>query len=476
MVGIVSFGGYVPKFRMERKIIAAAWNRGAMAGERSIANNDEDSITMAVEAACNCLHQKERESVEGLYFCSTTSPYAEKMNAALVAAAVDLRTDIRTSDYSNSLRSSTGALHAALDAVESGAVKNFMVAAADVRLGYPKSDQEQMFGDGGAAVLVGNENLVATYEGDYSLTDDMMDIWRNPDDKFVKQWEGRFVLGEGFSKHMKQVVNGIIEKYDLSVKDIAKIIFPAPDIRTHQNLSKALGFTEGQVQDPFLVNIGHCGAAHPLLMLCAAFENAKPGDLFLLAAYGDGADALLFRATELAGTKRNRTSVSSLIEDKMYFSSYARFLSYRGLLEAQPGEPFRLLPSATATWRERKSTIRCHASQCNNCGVTTFPIQRVCYNCRSKDDYREVRISDRSGKIFTFTRDNLAGRSDDPVIIQTVADLDGDVRFYGLMTDFDPEEIELGQALELTFRRIYDGAGFHNYFWKLRPRRKGGQN
>lgn len=476
MAGIVSFGGYVPKLRMERKVIASAWNRGAMAGERSVANNDEDSITMAVEAACNCLYQKDRDSVEGLYFCSTTSPYAEKMNAGLVAAAVDLRSDIRTSDYSNSLRSSTGALHAALDAIMGGSVKSLMVAAADVRLGYPKSDQEQMFGDGAAAVIVGNEDLVATYEGGYSLTDDMMDIWRNSDDSFVKQWEGRFVLGEGFTKHMKQVVNGIIKKYDLSVKDIAKVIFPAPDPRTHQNLSKALGFTEGQVQDPFLINVGHCGAAHPLLMLSAALENARAGDILLLAAYGDGADALLFKATDLVGTKRNKTSVYSLIEDKMQFSSYARFLSYRGILEAQPGEPFRLLPSATSTWREQKSTIRCHASQCNNCGVTTFPIQRICYNCRSKDDYNEVRISDRLGKIFTFTRDNLAGRSDDPVIIQTVANLEGDVRFYGLMTDFDPEEIELGQTLELTFRRIYDGAGFHNYFWKLRPRRNGGQD
>lgn len=474
MVGIVSYGGYVPILRMDRKVIASAWNRGGMAGERSFANNDEDSITMSVEAALNCLYAKDRELLDGLFFCSTTSPYSEKMNAAVIASAADLRRDILTTDFSNSLRSATAGLRGALDTVKAGSAKTIMVTAADVRGAYPKSDQEQMFGDGAAAVMVGDTDLAASYEGSYCLTNDMMDVWRNPEDRFIKQWEGRFILGEGFTKHMKQVIGGIMKKFNLSPGDVAKVIFPAPDPRTHQDLAKSLGFREEQVQDPLLSSVGFCGAAHPLMMLTAALEQAMPGDLLLLAAYGDGADALLFKATGSCSASMNKISIASLVQDKMMFSSYARFLSYRGLLEAQPGEPFRLLPSATATWREQISTIRCHASKCNACGVTTFPIQRICCNCRSRDDFTEVRLSGLSGTIFTFTRDNLAGRSDDPVVIQTVAEMDAPVRFYGLMTDFDPEKIELDQPVELTFRRMYEGAGFHNYFWKLRSPRKGG--
>ena len=106
----------------------------------------------------------------------------------------------------------------------------------------------------------------------------------------------------------------------------------------------------------------------------------------------------------------------------------------------------------------------------------TFPVQRVCYNCRSKDDYEEVRVSDMTGKVFTFTRDNLGGRSDDPVIIQTVAELEDGLRFYGIMTDCEPDNVELNMPVELTFRRIYEGAGFHNYFWKVRPVIRGGTN
>ncbi|MBW1817583.1 MAG: hydroxymethylglutaryl-CoA synthase family protein [Deltaproteobacteria bacterium] len=476
MVGIVSYGGHIPVLRMERKVIASAWGRGSIVGERSIANNDEDCITMAVEAATNCLYGRDRECIDGLFFSSTTSPYLEKMNSALVAGAADLRRDIITTDFSNSLRSGTAALKAALDSVKSGSTRNLIITAADSRLAYPRSDQEQIFGDGAAALWIGNENLVATYEGGYAITNDMMDVWRNPDDRFVKQWEGRFILGEGYAAHIKEVVKGIMKKYDLRPDELSKVIFTAPDGRSHNNLVKALGFDgDTQVQDPLLANVGNCGAAHPLMMLAAALEDANPGDLLLLATYADGADAMLFKATGAIFEKVNKHSMKSLLESKLMFSSYARFLSYKNVFDAQPGEPFRLIPSATASWREANSSIRLHASKCNACGVTTFPVQRICYNCHSKDEFEEIRISDRTGTVFTFTRDNLAGRSDDPVLIQTVAEIQGNIRFYGLMTDFEPSEVTIGMPVEMTFRRLYDGAGFHNYFWKLRPIRKEGE-
>lgn len=471
MTGIVSCGGYIPILRMDRKVIASAWDRGSIGGERSVANNDEDAITMAVEAALNCINEKDRNKIDAVFFSSTTSPYLEKMNAAVIATAADLRSDILTADYANSLRSSIAALRAALDAVKSQSAGAVLATAADCRLAYPKSDQEQAFGDGAAAVWVGNEDLAATYEGAYAVSNDMMDVWRNPEDRFIKQWEGRFILGEGYTAQMKAAVKGILKKYNLKPENIARVILPAPDARTHQGLVKSLGFTADQAVDPLLTTVGFCGAAHPIMMLSCALEQAKPGDLLLLAAYGDGADALLFKATDAVSNNAPAKTMASFIQNKMMFSSYARFLSYRGILDAQPGEPFRLIPSATATWRETKSSIRLHAGKCKSCGTAAYPIQRICYTCRSKDDYEEIRLSDKKASVFTFTRDNLAGRSDDPVLIQTVAEFDGNIRFYGLMTDFDPSETKIGMRVEPTFRRLYEGAGFHNYFWKLRPTR-----
>jgi len=470
-VGISSFGSYIPYFRLDRKVISEIWGRHSIGGERSVANNDEDAITMAVEASRNCIGTQDLDAVDGLFFATTSAPYKEKMNASLIGTAVDLKREITTIDFANSLRSGTGALKAAFDSAKAGSLGNIVVAASDCRIGYPRSDQEQAFGDAAAAVMVSGENLSACFEGGYSISNEMMDVWRNPEDTFVKTWESRFILTEGYLSHMKEAVSGLLKRYGLDPKSISKAILPAPDARSHKTLSKQLGFDiDTQVQDPLLSKVGHCGAAQALLMLVSALEEARPGDLLLLANYADGADAMFFKVTDGIEKMKNHRTVKNYLEDKTLLPSYARFLSYKGLVETVPGEPFRLMPSATASWRDRKCILRCHGSRCTACGKTTFPVQRICYHCGAKDEFDEVPLSHLKGQVFTFTLDNLAGRSDDPVVVQTIADLGEEkVRFYGMMTDCDPREVEVGTPINLTFRRIYEGAGMHNYFWKCRP-------
>jgi hydroxymethylglutaryl-CoA synthase len=233
-----------------------------------------------------------------------------------------------------------------------------------------------------------------------------------------------------------------------------------------------LGFDiKAQLQDLLISNVGITGCAHALLMLVAALEEAKAGDKILLASYGSGCDAFLLSVTEeIAEVRANRRGVKGHLDSKRPLSSYARYLSYRGLLEPQPGEPFRLFPAATTSWRERNWAIRMHGSKCKNCGTVTFPIERVCYNCRSKDNFEEVRLSDRKAKVFTFTLDNLAGRSDDPTIPQIGVEFDYQgTRTYLPMTDCEPGEVKVDMPVEMTFRRLYEGGGMYNYFWKCRP-------
>ncbi|MCK4825639.1 3-hydroxy-3-methylglutaryl CoA synthase, partial [bacterium] len=123
MIGIVSYGAYIPLWRLSREVISMAWGQPLAPGERAVANFDEDSITMAVAATMDCLNAINRYEVDGLFFATTTSPYKEKLGAAIVATAVDLRRDICTADFSNSLRAGTMALRAAIDAVKSGSMK-----------------------------------------------------------------------------------------------------------------------------------------------------------------------------------------------------------------------------------------------------------------------------------------------------------------------------------------------------------------
>lgn len=476
MIGITSFGGYIPAFRLNRELMAKAWGKSSLGGERSVANNDEDSLTMAVEAVFDCLKGQDRSQVGGLYFASTTAPYREKQIATLVATTTDLGNEILTADFANSLRAGTAALRGALDTVGSGSAQTVIAVAADCRLAYPQSEAEQSFGDGAAAIAVGDSGVIAACEGHYSLANEMMDVWRNDDDTFVRSWESRWVLGEGYTDVMQRTVKGLLKKKGIDAKAIALAAIAAPDGRTHRRIAQLLGFDpKTQVVDPLLGQVGDCGAAHPLMLLVAALEKAKEGDLILLAAYGNGGDAFLFKATPEIRRLGERRGIKGCLPAKLPLATYEKYLSYRGLLETQPGEPFRLLPSATAYWRDNNSILRAHGSKCRSCGTLSFPIQRICYVCRAKDDFDEVRLSDRGGKVFTYSLDNLAGRSDDPVVVQAIIESDeGKARIYCMMTDCQPAEVKVGMPVEFTFRRIYEGAGFHNYFWKCRPVRKGG--
>jgi len=473
VAGIASFGAYVPLWRLSRDAIAEAWQTGSIGGERSVANNDEDTVTMATEAAIDCLTGRQREEVDGLYFASTTPPYKEKECSTVAAMAADLRPDIITADFGNSLRAATQALRAAVDAVVSGSASQVVVIASDCRIGYPRSNFEQIFGDAAAALLISNTAKPAVaVEAAYSISNELYDVWRLDKDIYVQSWEDRFVIEHGYIANMEKAISELLRKKALSTNDITKAVLYAPTSRAQQGLARRLGLdVKTQLQDPLINNVGITGCAHVLLMLVAALEEAKAGDKILIASYGSGCDALLVSVTEeIEKIRGNRRGVKGYLSSRRSLSSYVKYLSYRGLLEPQPGEPFRLFPAATTSWRERNWAIRMHASKCKNCGTVTFPIERICYNCRSKDDFEEVRLSDKRARVFTFTLDNLAGRSDDPTIPQIGVEFDyANTRTYLPMTDCSPSEVKADMPVEMTFRRLYEGAGMYNYFWKCRP-------
>ena len=475
MAGIISYGAYIPLWRLSRDAIAAAWGRNSLGGERSVANNDEDTVTMASEAAFDCLSGVSLEDVGGMYFASTTPPFKEKECSTLVSTVADLRPEIITADYGYSLRAGTAALRAALHAVDGKFAKSVLVAASDCRLGYPRSDYEQVFGDAAAALLIGDTTKAAVIiEDTYSISNEIYDVWRLDKDNYVQSWEDRFIIEHGYMESMQKAISSLMKKHNLSPRDITKVVFYAPTMRAQQTLARNLGFdAKAQLQDLLINNVGISGCAHALLMLVAVLEEARPGDRLLLASYGNGSDAFLLRVTDgIEKIKNVRRGVKGFLNSKASLSGYAKYLSYRGLLEPQPGEPFRTLPAATKNYQTRNWSIRCHGSKCKNCGLVAFPIQRVCYGCLSKDNYEEVRLSDKKGRVFTYCLDQLAGRSDDPVVPQIVVESElGNARLYCLMTDCDPspDKVVIGTPVEMTYRRVYEGAGMYNYYWKCRP-------
>ncbi|MFC1939963.1 hydroxymethylglutaryl-CoA synthase [Chloroflexota bacterium] len=477
MVGITSYGAYIPYYRLPRSVIGKAWGKGGGRGEKAVANFDEDPISMSVAAAMDCLKDTDPKTVDALFLATTTAPYKERQNSTIAATALDMREDTRNADFANSLKAGTSAMLAAMDALNAGSVRSALVTAADIRLGAANGENEMAFGDGSAALLFGKEKVAVEIEGSYTLSDDIADNWRAHDDTFVRSWEDRFAMEEGYLKIPAGAVAGLMKKYKLTPKDFAKACFYGPNARRHEALGRKMGFTPEQIQNPLLDTVGNTGAALPLMILVAALEEAKAGDRILLLSYGNGSDALVLRVTEEIEKIRDRRGIRRHLDIKRTLDNYEKYLRWRGLvpLEAAARPPKNPV-SMPSEWRENRSALPLYGVKCKKCGTPQMFLNfystraRVCLECHAKDEFEPYRFADKRGKVVTFSHDYLALSDDSPNTI-TVVDFEGGGRGAFEMADRDPEECKVGMGVEMTFRKIFFDKGIHNYFWKCKPLR-----
>src|SRR4030042_4601 len=334
MVGIKSYGAYIPRYRMNHNTLfmAVAFLGSFPApGENAVANHDEDALTMAVAAGIDCLSSVKREMVDGLYLATTSQPYMVRQNSALVATALDLRSSIRTADFIGSTKSGTTALLSALDTVKGDTLSSILICASDCRLSKPGSPQESLYGDGAASLLVGSDDVIATFEGAHSVSYDFPDRWRASGEKFEHAWEDRFIRDSGYSHFIAEVISGLLKKYKLNIKDFAKIVFPGLYAREHGAIAKTLGADPGQLQDTLLSTVGDTGSASPLMMLVAALGGAKPGAKKLVASFGNGGDAMFFQVTEKIKNVADKRAVKKHVAAKKDLASYEKYLAFRNL-------------------------------------------------------------------------------------------------------------------------------------------------
>jgi len=482
MIGITSFGGFVPRFRLNRQTIfqAMGWFNpatfGSAAGERSVANSDEDSLTMAVAASVDCLRGRPRDGIRAVFVGSSSLPFELREAAGIVAAALDLSAEVRTADLTDSLRAGTAALLAGLDAVKAGPGGEVLVVASDCRLARMGSMQEHMYGDAAAAVVLGDRDIIAEFKGSYSVSYDFGDHLRETGSRFDRTWEERWVRDEGYQKIIPQAVAGLLKRCGLAIGDVAKVVFPCEFARAHSIIAKILGAKPEQVQDPLMKVLGDSGAAHPLVMLVAALQGAKPGDKIVLAGYGHGCDAMLFEVTDRITKVTQPRGIKGYLGIKEDIQSYERYAVFRELIPMEVGirGEFQAPTAFSTLWRDRRAVMALVGTKCTSCGTPQFPPQRICVTCGAIDRMTDYRFSDKTGKVFTYTGDMLAF-SVDPPAIYGIVDLDGGGRLYLDFTDCRIESIKVGMPVELSFRRKYHDRhrGISGYFWKAVPLHSG---
>jgi 3-hydroxy-3-methylglutaryl CoA synthase/NAD(P)-dependent dehydrogenase (short-subunit alcohol dehydrogenase family)/putative sterol carrier protein len=480
MVGITSYGAYIPRLRLERMAIfqAMGWFAPALMmvaqGERSMCNWDEDAITMAVAASRDCLRGQEKQKLDALYLASTTLPFADRQNAGIVSAALNLRDDLVNADYTSSQKASTTALIAALESVKSGERKNVMVIATDRRETKAAYFYEMWFGDGAASLIAGNTDVIAEYKGSYSLARDFDDHYRGSDKKFDYFWEERWIRDAGYGSIIPEVVDGLFRKLGISMDDVDKLVYPCFFKNDHRKIARDLGATPEKLVDNMHEICGETGTAHPFVMFISALENARPGERILMIGFGQGANALYFEATDHITRLTRRNGVAGSLANKKTINNYMKWLKFRDLIETEMGIRAEA-PTQTATtvlWRKNKMILGLVGGKCKQCGTPQFPKMDICVNpdCGALHSQEDYEFADVPARIKTFTGDLLAVSVDPPAIYGMVQ-FEGGGRLAADFTDCELDDLRVGLPVQMVFKRkgVDKMRGFVNYFWKAVP-------
>jgi hydroxymethylglutaryl-CoA synthase len=471
MTGVVAYAAYLPYHRLQLFEIGTFLGGAQPAGARSVASYDEDTTSMAAEAARALLRSTPLASTPQRMYYSTTQPaYVDKSNAAIIHAALGLPRSVLAVDFGGAPSSAVGTLLAAADCPEGA-----LAVLADIRTGLPGGAEEKQGGDAAAAVLFGPGTAEAPILADLitsaSVTDEFLDRWRVPGAPTSRVWEERFgehvyvpLALESFSAALKQA--------DLSPDDVDHLVVCGLAPRANRQFAAVSGVPREAVTPDLTKAIGNLGTAQSGVLLADVLDRAEPGQVIALTVLADGASTLILRTTDaLAARQSSAPTVADQIAATDDSLSYGTFLTWKGMLSREP--PRRPEPDAPAgppSHRSENWKYGFVGSCCEECGTISLPPVRVCFQCGSSDRMQPQPMANTPGRVATFTVDRLA-YTPSPPMIAVVIDFEGGGRFRCELTDSHPD-VAIGDEIEMTFRRLTTSdSGVHNYFWKARPAR-----
>lgn len=484
MIGITAYGAYVPRLRLQKKAMAQAnaWLApnlmGKAKGERSFGNWDEDAITFAVEAARDALgNDDDRSHIKALYFASTTAPFADRLNAGIVQAALTLDATIQAADISGSQKAGLTALAQALcvaQAAPNGAHPAILVAAGDRRVPKAVSAQEFDYGDGGAAMVVGRDQILAEWLGGAASTVDFVDHFRGSDEDFDYHWEERWIRDEGFQKIVPPVLKRALANAGLEPAHIDHFILPSTFKGVAEGLAKKIGLKPEAVVDNLAAQVGETGCAHGLLMLAGVLEKAHPGQTILVAQFGQGCEALVFKVTDEIANFKPAKGLSGWLANRKEETSYMKYLVFNGLVEWDKGMRAEKdnKTALTTLYRYNDGILGLVGGKCKVTGTVQYPRTRISVapNAPEVDTQEPYKFAERAARILTYSADYLTYSMNPPNHYGQI-DFDGGGRIFMDIADVEPSEIDSGTEVRMAFRvkEWDDRRGFTRYFWKAVP-------
>jgi hydroxymethylglutaryl-CoA synthase len=475
MSGILAYGAYIPRLRLQRSAVVAAnsWFNNALKsladGERAMSNWDEDSITMAVEASRDCLTGLDRDKVSSVLFASTSAPNADRQNAGLIKEALNLADATGSLDAGGSQRAGTSALILALQSLPGDG--RVLCVAADKRKQRAGSEGELLNGDAAAALLIGTEDPIARFIGSHSVTVDFVDHFRDAGSNFDYAWESRWIRDEGYNKLLAAGLTQGLSKLQIAPQSVDHLILAVPVHGVAESIGKKVGVRPNAVRNSLGATVGFTGAAHPALMLVQTLETAKPGEIIVVASFGSGCDILVFETTEAITRVPQGPGVARWLALRKPETNYLKFLSFNGLLEMDKGMRAEadFKQPLTALYRNRKTVLGLIGGRSPATGAVQFPRSAISVDpdddsINTQEDYP---LAEKRARILTHTADNLCF-SPDPPSYYGMVEFEGGGRMFAEFADVDPGMIEVGRQVRMMFRikDIDTRRGFTKYFWK----------
>jgi len=303
MVGIVSYGTYIPRYRIKVEEIAKIWGEDAETIknglgilQKSVPDLDEDTATIAVEAAREALARAkiDPKDIGAVYVGSESHPYAVKPTATIVGEALDIGNEYFAADLEFACKAGTSGIQMCIGLVKAGMIKYGLAIGADTSQSRPGDALEYSASAGGAAYIIGEDNVIAEIEGTYSFTSDTPDFWRREGQPYPSHG-GRFTGLPAYFRHITSAASGLMEKLGLKPSDFKYAVFHQPNGKFPVRVAKMLGFTMDQIKQGLVVSyIGNTYSGSSLLGLAAVLDEAKPGDRILLTSFGSGAGSDAF--------------------------------------------------------------------------------------------------------------------------------------------------------------------------------------
>ncbi|NJN67915.1 MAG: hydroxymethylglutaryl-CoA synthase [Chloroflexaceae bacterium] len=339
-VGILGYGCYVPRYRIAGKEIARVWTDGqggVPVQSKSVPGPDEDTITMAIEAARHALARAglPARQLGGVWVGSESHPYSVKPSGTIVAEALGTTPWVSAADWEFACKAGSEAFTASMGMVASGMVNYMLAIGADTAQGRPGDALEYTASAGASAMVLGPASeALAIIEATVSYATDTPDFFRRAERPYPVHGQ-RFTGEPAYFHHVGSAARRLLSDLGRTPQDYTYAVFHQPNSKFPQSIAKQLGFTPEQTAPGLLSpQIGNTYSAIVFLGLSAILDIARPGDTIFLTSYGSGAgsDAYSVVVTDTLLERRDRAPRTADYLARQEFIDYAMYVKWRNEL------------------------------------------------------------------------------------------------------------------------------------------------